>query len=621
MQKVVFVNLYETSYLGTRLLASYLRANGHETHNLLYEEKHYALTDDPIAGEIEGYHMYMNGNVYEQLRTEGALPADGRASLAQGIRLEKPDVIGFSTRSTHNYLATELAALFRKTAPEALLVAGGYGPTLNPEIYLDAGFDVVVRGDGEEALLELVNAWEQRDRAALVTVPGTAWASKWGGARNLLRDQKKDLSWYPAPLSGNEFFSYIENGELRRHLDPVLSGRTYFTFFGRGCIGTCSYCSGGNWSRMYREEGKKAYKRRNRAIDDVIHELASLPANIDTIIFADEYWGNARDKTKEFFRKYRDQVHRNFFAYLDYEQIVTDAGLFDLVLDAGLMATGIGFQTGSREFALKYYRRKQNFPLLVDYCHKLFYNKVHVNPQFIGGNCYETWDDFMQSVALVRKLPFSIETPFNVQLQSTQLKPHPKSPLREIAPRVVTDPMPTREWYYRAILLELARLLDEEAFNALLEIGHYREDPKELQKAFRALLFKKQYAHFSELIATRERTPWYFYGTGEAYQKNKDFFAPLKPRAILLDRNYIGDTRRLDALPVMTPEELFEHAGAPADAHFMVFSHDPWRLEKKLLRTWKVPFAHIHACASGWASPFDPGLIDEYKGVHYPGIC
>ncbi|MDE7242171.1 hypothetical protein, partial [Desulfovibrio sp.] len=237
------------------------------------------------------------------------------------------------------------------------------------------------------------------------------------------------------------------------------------------------------------------------------------------------------------------------------------------------------------------------------------------------GNCYETWDDFLQAVGLVRKLPFSIETPFNVQLQSTQLKPHPKSPLREIAPRVVTDPMPTREWYYRAVLMELSRLLDEDAFNAVLEIGRYREDPRELQKAFRALLFQKQHAHFSELIAAEQGRPWYFYGTGEAYQKNKEFFAPLKPRAILLDSHYIGDARRLDALPVMTPEELFENAGAPADARFMVFSDSPWRLEKTLLRTWKVPFAHIHACASSWASPFDPARIDEYKDVHYPGIC
>ncbi|MDE7242187.1 MAG: cobalamin-dependent protein, partial [Desulfovibrio sp.] len=380
MQKVVFVNLYETCYLGTRCLASYLRAKGHETHNILFEEYRHEVTEEPRETEIIGYHMYINGQVYEQPTIQGALPARSAASLSEAIRLEKPDIIGFSARSTHNYLAPELAHLFKEAAPNALLVAGGYGPTLTPEIYLDAGFDVVVRGDGEEAMLELVNAWEKRDRATLLAVPGTTWAASWGGGGNPLRDQKKDLSCYPAPLSGNDFFSYIENGELRRHLDPVLSGRTYFTFFGRGCIGTCSYCSGGNWSKMYRAEGKKAYKRRNRAIDDVIHELAALPANIDTIIFADEYWGNSRDRTKEFFGKYRDQVRRNFFAYLDYEQMMTDGALFNLVLDAGLMATGIGFQTGSKEFALKYYHRRQNFPLLVDYCHKLFENKIHVNP-------------------------------------------------------------------------------------------------------------------------------------------------------------------------------------------------------------------------------------------------
>lgn len=621
MQKVIFVNLYETYYLGTRCLASYLRANGHETHNILFEEYVHEITEEPRETEIIGYHMYINGTIYEQPTIQGALPAQSAARLEEAIRLEKPDVIGFSSRSTHNYLAQELETLFRRVAPDALLVAGGYGPTLNPEIFLEAGFDVVVRGDGEEALLDLVNAWESRDRAALTATPATVWSAAWGGAKNPLRDQKKDISCYPAPLSGNEFFSYIENGELQRHMDPVLTKKKYYTFFGRGCIGTCSYCSGGNWSRMYREEGKKAYKRRNRDIDDVVRELSALPETVDTIIFADEYWGNSRDKTKEFFRKYRDEVQRPFFAYLDYEQMVTDSELFNLVLDAGLMATGIGFQTGSREFALKYYHRKQNFPLLVEYCHLLFANKIHINPQFIGGNCYETWDDFMQTVRLVRKLPFSIETPFNVQLQSTQLKPHPKSPLREIAPRVVTDPMPTREWYYRAVLLELARLMDEDAFNAVLEIKRYREEPKELQRAFRALLFKKIYAHYRELIDTQAGKPWYFYGAGDVYRRNREFFAALTPQAILIDSKYIGNTKQVDGISAMTPEELFGKGDLAADAQFLVFTSNPWRQEKTLLRTWQVPFASIHACASSWASPFDPGWIPAYNDVHYPGIC
>lgn len=621
MQKVVFINLFETSYLGTRCLASYLRANGHETHNILFEDYRHELTDDPKETEIVGYHIYIHGCAYEQPTVREELSPDSAARLMEAIQGEKPDIIGFSSRSTHNYLAPQLGALFKRAAPKALLVAGGYGPTLNPEIFLEAGFDVVVRGDGEEALLALVNAWEKQDRKALVATPATVWSAAWGSVQNPLNDQKKDLSGYPAPLSGDAFFSYIHNGELQRGVDPVLADSRYFTFFGRGCIGTCSYCSGGNWSRMYREEGKKAYKRRNRKIESVIQELAGLPENINYIVFADEYWGNSREKTKEFFREYKEKVKRFFFAYLDYEQMVADAELFNLVLDAGLVATGIGFQTGSKEFSLKYYRRKQNYPLLVQYCHMLYRNKILVNPQFIGGNCYETWDDFMQTIALIRQLPFSLETPFNIALQSTQLKPHPKSPLRELAPLVVTDPMPTREWYYRAILMELARLMDEESFNAVLEIERYHEDPRELQKAFKALLFKKQHAYFNELIATQADKPWYFYGASDIYQKNKDFFAPLDAKAILLDRKFIGDTKRLDGLPVMTPEELFGSASVPADARFMVFSSDPWRVQKNLLRTWKVPFDNIHAGAANWSSPFDPALIDEYKDVHYPGIC
>lgn len=35
MAKIVFINAYETSYLGTRILASYMLKLGHKVHNIL----------------------------------------------------------------------------------------------------------------------------------------------------------------------------------------------------------------------------------------------------------------------------------------------------------------------------------------------------------------------------------------------------------------------------------------------------------------------------------------------------------------------------------------------------------------------------------------------------------
>lgn len=612
--KVVLVNIYEYSNLGTRCLAAFLRKNGIETHNIIFQERARKCVTSPSPDAVFGYHVYMNGRIYEDQIVGRGIPSspDAIEALKQALRDQNPDIIGFSTRSTYNPLAPEFARIFRETAPAALLVAGGFGPTLEPDVYFQAGFDCVVRGDGEEALLELCQAWNNNDRHALLHVPNSCWSKTYGGFFNTMRDQEKDLSVYPAPLSGNQYFSYIDKDDiLHTNADPILQSELYFTFFGRGCIGTCAYCSGGNWSTLYRNEGKKAYKRRNRAIDDVIDELKNLPSHTKRVVFVDEYWGNSSKVTFEFFTKYKEHIHLPFFAYLNYDQLVNDPELFELVLDAGLLSTGIGFQTGSYELALKYYNRKQDYKLLLDYTWLMFKNKVFVNPQFIGGNCYETKEDFLKTLDIIRHLPFDIECPYSVQLQCNQLKPHPGSPLLELAPRVATQPMATKEWHFRAILMDMARIITEEDVEYLWAQKEYRSDPLKLQDLFNKLLLKRQYEHFKKLIDENRNKRWLFYGANASYHKNKDFFKSLGAEALLLDKEFISQ-KTLDELPVRDINEFFA-SNTPADFQVMIFSEQPWWLGKKLLRTHKLLFENIHSCASNWSSPFSADKVEEIE--------
>lgn len=616
MAKILFINLYETNYLGTRCLASYLRQHGHDTHNLLVGDYHHDVVEKPAEGEFVGYHIYLNGIVYEQPTLKAPLTVKEMDLIVETIKEEKPDIIAYSSRSTHNFLAPRMVRAMRKGAPNALLACGGFGPTLEPEVFLDAGFDVVLRGDGEETLLELTAAWEKQDKETLLKIPNTVWSPNMGGNVNSLRDQKKDLTDYPAPLSGNEYFSFLHDDQIDRYVDPVLSRRSYYTFFGRGCIGTCSYCSGGNWQTLYRNEGKKAYKRRNRSIDSVIQEILSLPKNVNRVVFCDEYWGNSTAKTKEFFEKYGKECGLPFFAYLDYNHIANDPELLDTAINAGFYATGIGFQTGSKEFAKKYYHRNQNYPLLLKYAHILFKNKIHINPQFIGGNCYETEEDFQQTLDIVRQLPFNIECPHVVQLQVTQLKAHPKSPLREIAPKVVTNPAPTKEWHYKAVLLDLARLVDKETFDKIRQNQDFQANPEKLHSFTKKLLFQKQYEHFKNLVVEKQNKPWIYYGLSQSYQRNKEFFAPLNAEYILLDEEYMPERREIDGIPIITPGEFFAKSKLQ-DYNFMVFASEPWHLEKALIRKYKVPFDNIHSCASSWPSPFAADKIRDILGSEY----
>ncbi|MCH5277952.1 MAG: cobalamin-dependent protein [Desulfovibrionaceae bacterium] len=612
MIKIVLINAFEPSYLGTRCLASFVRQYGFETHNILLGNHRFIAIENP-AGEVDRSRLYVDGAVYEHYCYSNPLTEADFQRLEEVLREERPDILGFSARTKNNHLVPLLIPIFKRAAPRALLVAGGYGPTLEPAVYLDGGFDVVVRGDGEESLLQLARCVESKDFDSITHVPNTFWSAQRGGSRNPLCDQKKDLSEYPPPLIGNALFSYINDGTLRRNYDPMASGTGYVTYFGRGCIGKCSYCSGGQWSTLYRDEGKKAYKRRNRSMESVIDELRSLPPNIKLIEFADEYWSLTTQRCREFFELYKKYVHVPFWAYLDYEQMVTNPDLFDLVLDAGLYKTGVGFQTGSGEFAKTYYNRKQDYEILLAYTDLLFKNKVYVNPQFIGGNCYETMDVFFQTIELAKKLPFSIESPFFCRIQTSQLQVYPKSPLRELAPKVIQEPMPAKEWYYRAILLELSRIVPEDQFNNIMKIKRYRNRPNELQRFYRILLFNLQYEHFKKLIEEQKDKKWIYYGADSAYHRNKDFFSELRPEMIMIDKDSNTGEKTIDNIPVITPEEFFT-SHKPDEYQFMIFIPSEFSCiaAKELLRTYKVPYDNIHSCTSDHMSPFAADLIEQY---------
>lgn len=609
MSEVVFVNAYEFDYLGTRVLAAWLRKNGITTHNILLDDNLSVSTDLP-SEQFIGY-QYANPVINEHRAMHTPLNEGDWQALEEAIKLENPQIIGFSARSTNNFLIEPLINVFKKAAPAALLVCGGFGPTLEPDLYLQGGFDVVARGDGEESLLALAKAWQTKDWQALKKIPNTIWSPEHGGHVNRVANQIRDISIYPPPLRGNAYFSWISCGKLHRSNDPMLSSPTYRTFLGRGCPGKCAYCSGGQWKTLYQIDGAKAYVRRNRNIDEVIHELESLPEHVEKVWFCDEFWCMPKAETRRFFEQYRDKVHKPFWAYLNYSQMNEDHALFDLVIDAGLYSTGIGIQTGSARLLQSCYQRKPKYDELLKYAHYLHENYVAVSFQLIGGNCYETEADFQETLDFIRRLPFSLEHPQAAYITYFRLRPHPESPIRKTHPRVVSDPMPVWLWQYHALLSQYAQYLEKNDFDAIVQSFEQptQENASQLLKALKArfetAFAKKVLSHYTDLIKQEQSKKWVFYGAGDTYRINKEFFTPLAPIAMIVDSPYKAKAAAQTTLPVMDLEELASSYDL-ADLNYMAFMPDPLAVMRKLQRAYNIPANNLHSSAA-----FMPDLIKK----------
>lgn len=478
------------------------------------------------------------------------------------MEAEAPDAIGFSARSTNNWLIPVLIPIFREVAPHALLIAGGFGPTLEPELYLDGGFDCVIRCDGEEALARLLSCLETEKTGVIQDdkqkIKNTVWKKNEKYIFNPLFPQEKDLSKYGEPLHGDKYFSFINNGELRRHYDPEMHTQCYLTYFGRGCIGHCTYCSGGQWSLLYKQKNTKVYKRRNRDIAELISELQKIPDNINHIWFVDEYFGLSGKKTLEFCKQYKEKIGKTFFTYINYDYMLTHRDIFYALVDAGLSGTGVGFQTGSEKFSREQYHRNLSNKTLLEFANLCFETNLYTGIHLIGGNCYETEEVFQETVNLVRALPFSLEDPWRAPLENIRLRPHPKTPITFLSPKVVTAPMSAQEWFYRAVLLELARILDEDEFENIRRDKYWYNDPVKLNRYFSQRLMEKQWVHYTQLGQDLQGKRIVYYGCGELYQANKAFFSDLHAEAILVDSPFAAPAS-IDGIPIYDADDFLKN--------------------------------------------------------------
>jgi anaerobic magnesium-protoporphyrin IX monomethyl ester cyclase len=196
-----------------------------------------------------------------------------RLALAAGA-----DVVGIYCMATMEEDARWFARQLRGRC--SLLVAGGPLPTCDPDVFLEH-FDVVVRGEGEQTMNELLDAREAG--AKLSAVPGVVCrreagarvpGESGGALRAPPRHFARDLDAIPFPARGLlPNARYIEFGRKSYgySITTVMSTR--------GCPYECEFCSNVMFGKSYRE-------RSPEGVVDEIEEVLAL--GYERISFADD---------------------------------------------------------------------------------------------------------------------------------------------------------------------------------------------------------------------------------------------------------------------------------------------------------------------------------------------
>lgn len=186
----------------------------------------------------------------------------------------KPDLVALTALTPTIGRALETAQVVKETLPDSIVVMGGYHPTFNfIETLEDENVDIVIRGEGEYIMLNLVQALENQSR--LHDVKGIVFEDK--NSKEIVVNPEapliQDLDELPFPALNLLPMKKYRLLDMDTHMTTMITTR--------GCPMQCSFCSS---AAMH---GKKI---RERSVENIVDEIEYLNTNydIDTIAFMDD---------------------------------------------------------------------------------------------------------------------------------------------------------------------------------------------------------------------------------------------------------------------------------------------------------------------------------------------
>ena len=260
--------------------------------------------------------------------------------VAQVVRDWKPGLVGYSAMSQQYAWCVEVNAHLKKAFPAIPSVVGGVHVTMVPDEVVKANhFDYTCPGEGEYALLELVNRLEMGGDTT--KIPNL----------RMIRDGKTisnpvgpfpDLAKLP-PLDWDIF-----------DVDHVIRVKKGWLgmLTSRGCPYKCTYCFNKEIVDLYLEEGgaKKAKDfLRVFPIETILDDIRRLKAkhpHIETIIFDDDLFTLNKKYVIDFCQAYKDSGIGIPFVVNAHVQVFDDDIAFALK-DAGCMIVKYGLESGS----------------------------------------------------------------------------------------------------------------------------------------------------------------------------------------------------------------------------------------------------------------------------------
>lgn len=270
------------------------------------------------------------------------LLASHTPDLRAAIEAYNPGIVAFSALTGVHGAVLHLAEMVKASFPHVTTVMGGPHPTYSPEVIEKPGLDVICRGEGELAFLELCDKLQAGDD--IRNVPNL-WVKDRHG--DIHRNELGPLAVLDElPFPDREIYykyDFIRDLPMKRFIASI------------GCPYPCTFCHEPVIFQMYKGKGKY-YRRKSprRAVDEIRYIKDRYP--LRHVHFSDDlfFLRNNYEWLEEFADVYATTIGLPYSCNIRYDSVVEKSA--HLLFKSKCFGVAVGLESGNehlREVVIK----------------------------------------------------------------------------------------------------------------------------------------------------------------------------------------------------------------------------------------------------------------------------
>lgn len=300
----------------------------------------------------------------------------------------KTKIVGFYCACNNEVIVTNIINYIKNNCNIKVIVGGPQTPSLDKNFFTRSKADVVVLGEGEGALIDLLNYFIY-NIGELHDI----------GNIKFLENDNIYINPQRAIIKNLDFFPFAKL--RRKDISKYNTTNRIFILTGRGCPNRCTFCYEGANARRVR------YRTMKCVFEEINYLMSEFPmANVIHVL--DDTFTCNQDRVYEFcnnMRKIREHKEIEWVCEVHINTVWNKPEMLKYMLDSGMRGFQIGLESGS-DRVLKAYKKNTTAEMIKNFintCAGLQRN-LFIEGNIILGGPFESRETINESLEICKYL-------------------------------------------------------------------------------------------------------------------------------------------------------------------------------------------------------------------------